>query len=110
MTVRKVLTVTIVVLAAGLGTSAGAQEKIDCLDRIGKLTTGSLGGLLSESKPSGRCPLAQWGVRRHNEILKMYNAEPDECKKTDLGKSLGKTLRSLISQHARDVRRYCRRG
>jgi hypothetical protein len=89
-------------------TSPASAELSDCDNRIIKFT-GVLTGLIEESKPRDRCGLAQWGVRRYNEILKMYNAEPAECKKTDLGKTAGTTIRSLANQYARDRRRFCRR-
>ena len=93
--------------AVGLGGFARAQTQDECLDRISKLTF-RLGDLLKESKPEGRCALAKWGVERHQELLKMYNLEPDACKKTDLGKKLRGTLQSLVQQQSRDRKRFCR--
>jgi len=39
----------------------------------------------------------------------MYNEEPAECKTTDLGKNLEKTLKVRISQEDSASRRSCRR-
>ena len=60
---------------------AAAQKKTEdeCLDIISKYVE-VLGGTLREAKPSGACALARWGKNRHEEILRMYNEEPAECK------------------------------
>ncbi len=100
--------ITAIAFALGCASTSASAQPTDCRDRIFKFTE-VLTGLLEESKPSDRCGLAQWGVRRYNEILKMYNAEPAECKKTDLGKTAGTTIRSLANQYARERRRVCRR-
>jgi hypothetical protein len=77
---------------------AGAQKKTEdeCLDVISKYIE-VLGGTLREAKPSGACALARWAKNRHEEILRMYNEEPAECKTTDLGKNLERTLKVRIS-------------
>jgi hypothetical protein len=90
---------------------AGAQKKTEdeCLDVISKYIE-VLGGTLREAKPSGACALARWAKNRHEEILRMYNEEPAECKTTDLGKNLEKTLKVRISQEDSASRRSCRRN
>jgi hypothetical protein len=96
-------------LAAVFAEPTKAQTQDECVDRISKLTF-KLSDLLTESKPDGRCALAKWGVERHQELLKMYNLEPDACKKSNLGKKLRRTLQSLVNQHSRDRTRFCRRA
>jgi cytochrome c556 len=66
-------------------------------------------GIIKESKPSGACALANWLKNRNEEVLRMYNAEPEDCRKTDLGKNLDKTLKVRISQEANMSKRHCRR-
>jgi hypothetical protein len=90
---------------------AGAQKKTEdeCLDVISKYIE-VLGGTLREAKPSGACALARWAKNRHEEILRMYNEEPAECKTTDLGKNLEKTLKVRISQEDSNRRKSCRRN
>jgi hypothetical protein len=90
---------------------AGAQKKTEdeCLDVISK-SIEVLGGTLREAKPSGACALARWAKNRHEEILRMYNEEPAECKTTDLGKNLERTLKVRISQEDSASRRSCRRN
>src|SRR5262245_8401571 len=90
---------------------AGAQKKTEdeCLDVISKYIH-VLGDNLREAKPSGACALARWGKKRHEEILRMYNEEPAECKTTDLGKNLEKTLKVRISQEDSASRKSCRRN
>jgi hypothetical protein len=102
-------------LAAILATSvltdpANAQKKTEdeCLDIIEKYL-GVLAGTLRETKPTGACALARWGKDRHEEILRMYSQEPDECRATELGKNLEKTLKVRISQEDSQSKRHCRR-
>jgi hypothetical protein len=65
---------------------------------------------LCEAKPTGACPLARWAKNRHEEILRMYNEEPAECRTTDLGKNLEKTLKVWISQEDNMSKKHCRRN
>jgi hypothetical protein len=90
---------------------AGAQQKTEseCLDIADKYMA-VLMGTLREAKPSGACALARFGKTRHEEILKMYSEEPAECRTTDLGKNLEKTLKVRISQEDREIKKSCRRN
>jgi hypothetical protein len=90
---------------------AGAQQKTEdeCLDIMDKYMR-TLMATLREAKPSGACALARWGKNRHEEILRMYNEEPDECRMTDLGKNLEKTLKVRISQEDSASKKSCRRN
>ena len=45
------------------------------------------------------------GTKRY---LRMYNTEPEECRKSDVGKNLDKTLKARISQEAGMTKRHCR--
>ncbi len=101
----------VVTLIAVSAVPVGAQEKSEseCLDVISKYIE-VLGGTLREAKPSGACALAMWAKNRHEEILRMYNAEPAECRTTDLGKNLEKTLKVRISQEDSARRKSCRRN
>ena len=69
-----------------------------------------LTGTLKEPKPAGACPLAKWAKNRHEEILRMYSQEPAECRTTDLGKDLEKTLKVRISQEDGMSKKHCRRN
>jgi hypothetical protein len=108
---RTTLMLAVVVVIAVSAVPAGAQEKSenDCLDVVSKYIE-VLGGTLREAKPSGACALARWAKNRHEEILRMYNTEPAECRATDLGKNLEKTLKVRISQEDSARRKSCRRN
>jgi hypothetical protein len=108
---RAILLFAIVMTSAGWVISADAQEKTetDCLDVVSKYLK-VLSGTLKEAKPTGACALAKWGKNRHEEILRMYGQEPDECRKSDLGKNLEKTLKVRISQEDGLSKKYCRRN
>jgi hypothetical protein len=108
---RTTLMSAVVVVIAVSAVPAGAQQKSEseCLDVISKYIE-VLGGTLREAKPSGACALARWGKNRHEEILRMYNEEPAECRTTDLGKNLEKTLKVRISQEDGARRKSCRRN
>jgi hypothetical protein len=108
---RTTLMLAAIVAIALSAAPAGAQKKTEdeCLDVISKYIE-VLGGTLREAKPSGACALARWAKNRHEEILRMYNEEPAECKTTDLGKNLEKTLKVRISQEDSASRRSCRRN
>jgi hypothetical protein len=90
---------------------ANAEQKTEdeCVDIVSKYIE-VLGGTLREAKPSGACALARWSKNRHEEILRMYNAEPAECRTTDLGKNLEKTLKVRISQEDSASKKSCRRN
>lgn len=107
-TISMLAAILAIVLSAA---PAGAQKKTEdeCLDVISKYIE-VLGGTLREAKPSGACALARWAKNRHEEILRMYNEEPAECKTTDLGKNLERTLKVRISQEDSASRRSCRRN
>ena len=96
-------------IAAGWSMPSYAEKsESDCLDITQKYIN-ALGGLLREAKPKGRCALAEFGKKRHEELLREYNTEPEECRKTDLGKNLEKTLKVRVSQESRLAKKYCRR-
>jgi hypothetical protein len=65
--------------------------------------------MIKESKPSGACALASWLKNRHEEQLRMYSAEPEDCRKTELGKNLDKTLKTRVRQETNMSKRHCRR-
>jgi hypothetical protein len=108
---RTTLMLTVIVAIAVSTAQANAEEKkeVDCVDVVSKYIK-VLGGTLREAKPSGACALAKWAKNRHEEILRMYNEEPAECKTTDLGKNLEKTLKVRISQEDREMKKSCRRN
>ena len=107
---RATLLLTAVLATSVLTVPANAQKKTEdeCLDIIEKYM-GVLAGPLRETKPTGACALAKWGKDRHEEILRMYSQEPDECRTTELGKNLEKTLKVRISQEDSASRKSCRR-
>ena len=90
---------------------AGAEQKTEseCLDIMDKYME-ALMNTLREAKPSGACALARFGKTRHEEILKMYSEEPAECRTSDLGKNLEKTLKVRISQEDSAIKKSCRRN
>ena len=98
-------------IVLGLPMPSHAQAKDDdesCLDKMSKYTH-VLVGTLREPKPRGECALSKWVIERHGEILRMYDAEPEECKKTDLGKNVERTVKSIIRQETANLRkRSCR--
>ena len=108
---RTTLIFAMVLAIAGWTMPANAQQQADndCLDVVSKYLK-VLGGTLREAKPSGACALAKWAKNRHEEILRMYNEEPAECRTTDLGKNLEKTLKVRISQEDNNSKRSCRRN
>ena len=108
---RATLILAIVLGTTGWTVPANAEQKtdIECMDMVSKYMK-VLTGTLSEAKPSGACPLAKWAKNRHEEILRMYGQEPEECRKTDLGKDLEKTLKVRISQEDREAKKSCRRN
>jgi hypothetical protein len=108
---RTTLMLAVIVAIAASTVPAGAQQKTEseCLDIMDKYME-ALMGTLREAKPSGACALARFGKTRHEEILKMYNEEPAECRTTDLGKNLEKTLKVRISQEDSAIKKSCRRN
>ena len=86
---------------------AQPKSESECLDVIDKYIK-VLMDTLKESKPTGACALAKHAKNRHEEILRMYNTEPEECRKSDVGKNLDKTLKTRISQEAGMTKRHCR--
>jgi hypothetical protein len=107
---RTTLMLAIVLAIAGWTVPAHAQQKTEseCLDVVDKYLK-VLTGTLSEAKPTGACPLAKWAKNRHEEILRMDNQEPAECRTSDLGKNLEKTLKVRISQEDSMSKKHCRR-
>jgi hypothetical protein len=108
---RTTLMLAVIVAIAASTVPADAQQKTEseCLDIMDKYMA-VLMGTLREAKPSGACALARFGKTRHEEILKMYSEEPAECRTTDLGKNLEKTLKVRISQEDREIKKSCRRN
>ena len=108
---RAQLMVTIVLMTAGWALPADAQQKVDndCLDIVSKHLK-VLTGTLSEAKPAGACALAKWAKTRHEEILRAYSAEPEDCRKSELGKNLEKTLKVRIRQETNMSKKHCRRS
>jgi hypothetical protein len=109
---RIVTTLGMGLLVGAMSTAAFAQEKkeeekVDCLDVASKHVR-AIGGTLREQKPSGRCALAKWAVQRHEELLRSFNTESEECRNTELGKNIDKTLKHRIREEARDRKRYCK--
>jgi hypothetical protein len=101
-------------LLVGIGGSVAfaqdkAEEKVDCDDIVSKHILG-LGDLLHEKKPRGECAMARWSIERHEEKLRSFNLEPEECRKTDLGKKFVSTVRSVIGQEQRARKRSCKRS
>jgi hypothetical protein len=70
---------------------------------------GLLVGIIKESKPTGACALANWLKNRYEEISRMYGAEPEDCRKTEIGKKLDQTIKVRIHQEANMAKRHCRR-
>jgi hypothetical protein len=109
---RGILLFAIVLTSTAWMTAAkaeGEKTESECLDIVDKYLK-VLTGTLSEAKPSGACALAKWAKNRNEEILRMYSQEPNECRKSDLGKNLEKTLKVRISQEDRASKRDCRRN
>jgi hypothetical protein len=102
----------ITLLCVGWAVPAAAQmskeRESECQSMVLKYMS-VLVGIIKESKPSGACALANWLKNRNEEVLRMYNAEPEDCRRTDLGKNLDKTLKVRISQEANMSKRHCRR-
>jgi hypothetical protein len=97
-----------------MGMTAFAQEKeeekVDCSSVVLKHLNALTDATVREQKPRGACALARWGVKRHQELLRSYGLEPEECRKSDLGKELEKTLKTRISQETRETKKSCKRG
>jgi hypothetical protein len=108
---RTTLMLAVIMTLAVSIVPAGAEPKTEseCLDIMDKYMK-VLMDTLREPKPSGACALAKFGKTRHEEILKMYNEEPAECRTTDTGKNLEKTLKVRISQEDREAKKSCRRN
>ena len=86
------------------------EEKVDCRTVVFKHLTALTDATIREQKPRGACALARWGVKRHQELLRSFNLEPEECRKSDLGKEHEKTLKIRISQETRETKKSCKRG
>jgi hypothetical protein len=108
---RATLMLAIVLGTIGWTVPADAEQKTDseCMDMVMKYLN-VMTGTLKEPKPTGACPLAKWAKNRHEEILRMYGQEPAECRTTDLGKDLEKTLKVRISQEDSMSKKHCRRN
>jgi hypothetical protein len=100
----------IVLVCAGLAVPAAAQTKTEneCLDIVSKHLH-VMTDTLKESKPTGACALANWAKNRHEEILRVYSTEPEECRKSELGKKVETTLKARIRQETNMAKRHCRR-
>lgn len=80
----------------------------ECLDIMSKYLN-SLSNLLKEPKPNGACAVSKFLKGRQEDILKMYSAEPAECRSSELGKNLDNTLRTRVRQETNLVNKHCRR-
>jgi len=106
---------TALLLLGALGTAATAQdkkeeEKVNCLDVVSKHLHALTDATVREQKPRGACALARWGVQRHQELLKSFSIEPEECRKDELGKKVEDTLKSRIRDEIRMSKRHCKRS
>jgi hypothetical protein len=115
-TMRIVATLAIALLVGGLCTAFAQQqteekkeEKVNCSDVVFKHLQALTDATVREQKPRGACAIARWGVQRHQELLRSFNLEPEECRKEALGKDLEKTLKVRISQETRLSKRHCKR-
>jgi hypothetical protein len=70
---------------------------------------GLLVGVIKASKPTGACALANWLKNRYEEMSRMYGAEPEDCRNTEIGKKLDQTIKARIRQEAGMAKRHCRR-
>jgi hypothetical protein len=107
MPARLIVALGLMLAAWTMPALAQAKKEADCLDVIDKYLK-VLGDTLKEAKPSGACALAKHAKDRHEEILRMYKTEPEDCRASALGKNLDKTLKARVSQEARMVKRHCR--
>jgi hypothetical protein len=98
-------------LLGALSTLASAQDKTEeeCLD-ITEKHIRAMAANLREQKPSGRCALAKWSLQRHQEMLRAFSIEPEECRKSQLGKKLEDTLKSRIREETASSKRHCKRS
>ena len=85
------------------------EEKVDCRTVVFKHLTALTDATIREQKPRGACALARWGVKRHEELLRSFHLEPEECRKSDLGKDVEKTLKTRIGQETRETKKSCKR-
>ena len=109
MRITLLLALTMTIAVSSVPAGAEPKTESECLDIMDKYMK-VLMDTLREAKPSGACALARWGKTRHEEILKMYNEEPAECRTNDLGKNLEKTLKVRINQEDREAKKSCRRN
>jgi hypothetical protein len=103
-----VLAIALVCPAWAVPATAETRMSNECLDVVSKYLN-AMGGMLKEAKPSGACALANWAKNRFEELSRGYNAEPEECRKTDLGKNVEKTLKVRLRQETNMSKRHCRR-
>jgi hypothetical protein len=109
MQITLMLAIIVSIAVANLPANAQQKTQDECVDVVSKYIE-VLAGTLRETKPTGACPLARWAKTRHEEILRMYNEEPAECRTSDLGKNLERTLKVRISQEDRLSKRHCLRN
>ena len=108
MRIAAMLATGLVVLGSTMP-SFGESKEVDraCLDKVSKHLM-AMGNLMKEARPKGECAIAKWVIAKHTEILKMYGTEPEECRKTELGKKTQGALMSIIRQETSRRKRSCR--
>ena len=109
------ITLLVALLFGFMGVAAFAQdkkedEKVNCLDVASKHLRALTDATVREQKPRGACALARWGVQRHEELLRAFSIEPEECRKDELGKKAEDTLKSRIRDETRMRKRHCKRS
>ena len=111
---RIAVTLSVALLVAVSGVAAFGQEKkeekVDCLDVVSKHLHALTDATVREQKPRGACALARWGVQRHEELMRAFSLEPEECRKDELGKKVEDTLKSRIRDETRMRKRHCKRN
>jgi hypothetical protein len=99
-----------IALVCAWSASAAAETPTDteCRGIILKYM-GLLVGITKEEKPPGACALANWLKNRYEEMSRMYGAEPEQCRNSEIGKKLDQTFKIRIRQEAGMSKRHCRR-
>ncbi len=88
----------------------GGSTEENCLSRFDQYTTGlmsilrALQPLTSSDNLAQRCAGWTRHIRAHQELAKKFQAEPAECRNSELGKTLTDTLQDVIRQGEADHR------